>query len=144
MVSVRWQFDDMREELGRLREEMDKWFARPASAKWFRSAGVAANMWEADQEFFVEFELPGIDREALEILVTGKELTLKGKREQPEMEQANWLRKERSYGEFERTLELPEEVDADKVEATYVDGVLRIKLPKREQAQPRRIQIKTT
>ena len=60
----------------------------------------------------------------------------------PAVEGGTWHRQERGYGAFNRTVELPESVDADKVEASFTQGVLTIVLPKREEAKPRRISVK--
>ena len=69
-------------------------------------------------------------------------LTIKGERKTPSFDQGGWHRRERGYGRFNRTLELPTDVESDKVEAHFKHGVLLIELPKREEAKPRRIEVK--
>ncbi|MBN2294808.1 MAG: Hsp20/alpha crystallin family protein, partial [Pirellulales bacterium] len=78
----------------------------------------------------------------LEIYVTGgNQLTLKGKREAPAVEDGTWHRRERSFGSFSRAMTLPCGVDADKVDAILKDGVLTVTLPKMQQSKQRRIAI---
>jgi len=80
----------------------------------------------------------------LEILVTGNDqLSIKGTRQQPDGEAGVWHRRERMAAEFTRMITLPQPVDPDKVEASLKLGVLTIKLPKREEARPKKITVKT-
>jgi len=79
----------------------------------------------------------------LEIYVTGgNQLTIKGERKQPKFENATWHRQERGFGEFARVLTLPFPVNADKVQAEFSHGVLKITMPKSEEAKPRKIKVK--
>ena len=85
---------------------------------------------------------PGVDPASLDVSVEGNLLTLVGKRETaPEEGQPAYYRRERFSGEFRRTVVLPEGLDGDKAEARMHNGVLQLKLPKREELQPRRIEI---
>ena len=86
--------------------------------------------------------LSGMEMDDLELLIHGNELTIKGERKKPELKDASWRRRERGFGRFSRVLELPDDVDAEKVEAHFRNGVLLIELPKREEAKPRRIEVK--
>ena len=102
------------------------------------------NVWEDNDTVFVEAELPGLDLKDLEIYVTGRnQLTLKGERKQNPPEQAVWHREERGTGSFARVLTLPVQVDADKVDARFENGVLLVKLAKHEAAKPRKITVKS-
>ena len=78
----------------------------------------------------------------LEIYVHGAQLAVKGERKEPTCEKSTWHRRERGYGKFARVLELPLAVDEDKVEAAFKNGVLTIKLPKRADNKPRRIEVR--
>jgi HSP20 family protein len=101
------------------------------------------NLWEEDDAFFLEAELPGLDLKDLEIYVTGQDqLTLKGERKAPTLEKSLQHRQERGFGTFPRTLTLPMAVDANKVEARLENGVLKVRLPKSEAAKPHKIEIK--
>jgi len=102
----------------------------------------AVNVWEDGDFARLEVELPGMDLKDLEIYVTGgNQLTLKGDRKQPTLDKGVWQRQERGYGNFVRTLTLPFQVDPEKVEAKFENGVLRVALAKHESAKPRKIPI---
>jgi len=145
MLSTRWQpWSGMQHEMDRLRSEMDRLFTGSAPR---RTAGLAGavypplNVWEDSGNLYVEAELPGMEQEDLEIFVVGHQLTVKGERREPVSEQGTWYRRERGYGKFSRTVELPSEIDADRVSAAFKLGVLTITLPKLPEVQPRRIEV---
>jgi HSP20 family protein len=101
------------------------------------------NVWDDDENIYLEAELPGITLENLEITVTdGNQLTLKGQRQKAGAGKTTWHRQERAFGSFSRTLTLPVLVDSDRVEARFELGVLQVKLPKSPKAKPRRIEVK--
>jgi HSP20 family protein len=100
------------------------------------------NLWEDEANVHAECELPGLRLDDLEVTVLGSKLTIRGERKTAAPEGASSLRRERSYGEFSRTVELPIEIDAEKVEATLENGVLKVRLPKAKTALPRRIEVK--
>lgn len=99
----------------------------------------ALNLWEDAERFVVEAEVPGVKAEAVDIQLLDGTLFLKVTRE---AEPANYLRRERFAGTFQRTLDLPSGLDADRVDASLKDGVLTITLPKAEAAKPRRVPVK--
>ena len=99
------------------------------------------NAWEDKESAFVDAELPGVAREDLEVLVKDNELTIKGHRKPDPDEKRTWLRRERATEPFERTITLPWEVNAQKVEAKLANGVLTLRLPKSEQSQTRKVQV---
>jgi HSP20 family protein len=101
------------------------------------------NVWEDGDAFHVEAELPGLTQEQLQLSVTNRnQLTLQGERLPAEADKGRWHRRERGFGRFQRLLKLPAPVDADKIEATFENGVLHVTLPKAEEARPRRISVK--
>ena len=102
----------------------------------------AVNVWDDPERFYAEAELPGLKLEDLDITVVDDELTLSGTRVDREGEGANFHRRERGVGEFRRTLRLPVDIEVNHVEANLKDGILRIALPKAEEAKPRKIEIK--
>jgi HSP20 family protein len=103
----------------------------------------AVNIWEDGDNVTVEAELPGVDQNTLDILVTGdNQLTIKGERKPPVPEKGVWHRQERSFGQFTRSLTLPFEVDRDHVDARLENGVLILKLAKHYNAKPRKINVK--
>ncbi|MBN1515121.1 Hsp20/alpha crystallin family protein [Candidatus Sumerlaeota bacterium] len=90
----------------------------------------------------IEAELPGLTQDDFNIEVNNGRLTLKGeKTENKEVKQENYTHRERRYGAFQRVITLPETADAEKIEANYVNGVLKIAIPKKEEAKPRRITV---
>jgi HSP20 family protein len=102
------------------------------------------DIWEDDNNLYVEAELPGFELSDLEIYVTGgNQLSVKGERKQPELTGGTWHRQERGFGSFNRMIELPSDVDSDKVSAEFKHGVLTITMAKSEKVKPRRIEVKT-
>jgi len=127
-------------EFNQVQDEFAKWLERASTV-----ATTAPNMsvWEDENTVYAEADLPGIDPANLEVTVTeGNQLTVQGERKPAEIAGAVWLRQERPFGKFARVVGLPALVDADKVEAKYTDGVLRLTLPKHEAAKPRKIVVK--
>jgi len=101
------------------------------------------NVWEDAEGFYVEAELPGLKQEDLHVAVTNRtQVTIQGERKPDESLQGAWHRRERGFGRFQRSFTLPTAVDADKVEAKLEGGVLKLTLPKAEEAKPRRIAVK--
>lgn len=100
------------------------------------------NVWEQDDRFFIEAELPGFSMDDIEVSVLNDEVTITGARKPAETEGATYLRRERRYGSFTRTWTLPTEIDAEGVEASLNSGVLLVSLPKSAKAQPRKIEVK--
>lgn len=99
-------------------------------------------MYETKDDLHVTFELPGIREKEVQVTITGDLLTVKGERKwEKELKDESYHRMERVYGTFERAVPLPFPVQADKVKATYRDGVLDIRLPKADEVKPREIKI---
>lgn len=142
MLSTRWQ---PVAELNRLRNELDRAFVRNGPARSHSSAIAfpPLNMWENDDNLYVEAELPGFEMDDLDIYVSGgNQLSISGERKQPELEGGAWHRQERAFGKFRRTFELPCDVNADNVSAGFSGGVLTMTMPKSEEVKPRRIEVK--
>lgn len=103
----------------------------------------AVDVTESEKELVVSADLPGIDPQQVEITVQENILTLSGERKaESESKDESYHRVERAYGSFTRSFVLPSTVDETKVSAEYKDGVLRVHLPKREEAKPRKIDVK--
>jgi HSP20 family protein len=99
-------------------------------------------MYETKDDLVVTAELPGVNEKEVQLSITGDVLSLRGERTlNQETKQESFHRGERWYGRFERHLSLPISVQADKVKATYRDGVLTITLPKAEEIKPKSIKI---
>lgn len=100
------------------------------------------NIWENQDGVVITSELPGVKMEDLEVTVSGSVLTIKGSRKDEGCtDDSRCLRRERRSGEFVRTVELPFQVDAGKVEAKLTNGVLHINLPKAESEKPKKIAV---
>ena len=98
---------------------------------------------ETKSDLIVKAELPGIDPKEIDISLTGDTLTIKGEKQQEKEEkEENYYRIERSYGIFSRTIKLPVSVQNDRIKASYQHGVLKITLPKSEEAKQKQIKIK--
>jgi len=109
-----------------------------------RSAGVfpPMNVTQDDNNFYIRAEIPGVKAADLSVSALRNRVAITGKREIPkENDKVSYHRRERAEGEFSRTVSLPAEVVADKVEARYADGVLTLTLPKAEEAKPRQIAV---
>jgi len=108
------------------------------------SSGVfpPLNITQDNDSYYVRAELPGIKTADLSITALRNRVTIAGRREiSREGEKVSYHRKERAEGEFSRTITLPGDVAADKVEARYTDGVLELTLPKAEESKPRQIAV---
>jgi len=104
----------------------------------------AFDVSETENELIVRAEIPGMEKKDIDIHLTDGVLTIKGeKRHEKEDKEENYHRIERSYGAFSRTMRLPFEVETDKVDATYKDGVLKVTLPKSETAKLKKIDVKS-
>jgi HSP20 family protein len=91
----------------------------------------------------VKAELPGMEKENIEVNLTDHMLTIKGeKKKAEEVKEEKYYRSERSYGAFVRTLELPRDVHGDKIKATFKNGVLEVRMPKTEEAKAKEIKVK--
>jgi HSP20 family protein len=101
------------------------------------------NIWVSGDEAVVTTELPGIDPGDVDISVTGKTLTIRGSRRAEELKDEEYYhRRERWSGQLSKAIELPFNIEADKVDARFTKGVLYITLPKAEAERPRKIEIK--
>lgn len=104
------------------------------------------NVLNGPGDILVECEVAGLDRDDLDLSITGSTLTIKGtKNPQAEEEGENavrYLRRERGCGDFGRTVVLPEKVDPDGIEASLNAGILTVRLPKAQSALPRKIEVK--
>lgn len=143
---VRWE--PLR-ELVSLREAMDRLFEESVvgprwTSLWSSENGdtLAMGVLENDEAFVVTAPVPGVKPEEVDITVTGNTLLIKGetKAEQKE-EKGNYLHQEVRYGSFQRSMTLPLDVQGDKAEAVFENGVLTLTLPKAEAVKPKSIKI---
>jgi HSP20 family protein len=134
-----WEaFEDLEREVDRLLNSVSFGFHGIRLGGQF----PAVNMYELDNEYLLTSELPGTKVEDLEVSIANGLLNIKGRRSEPNGVPAErFRRQERFHGSWQRTLSIPERVREDALSADFIDGILRIHLPKGEQEQPRRIAV---
>lgn len=133
---VRWspwrELEAMQRRLGRIFDELE---LAPASVP-------AADVYETDGEVVVELEAPGFEEKELDVEVSDHTLVVKGERqEEQEKKNASFWCRERLERTFERRFVLPADVKTDDVSASFSKGVLRVRVPKRAEAKPRKVEI---
>jgi len=102
----------------------------------------AIEMYEEEGKYVVKAELPGMKEEDIDVSVTDDTLTIKGERKaENETTEENYYRSESSYGSFFRTIALPSNVDGEKIDAHYENGVLEVSLPKVVEAKPKKVKV---
>ena len=103
----------------------------------------ALDLTENPSELIVKAEIPGLDPKEVDISLADKLLTIKGeKKQEREEKEENYHLIERSFGSFSRSIQLPTEVKSDKISASYKNGILKIVLPKSEEAKKKEVKIK--
>ena len=142
------KYDPFR-ELRSLQDDVNRLFVT-AFPRNFDNEQMARGAWnpsvdisENDHAIVLEAELPGMKPENVELLIENNVITLRGERRvESKEEKENYHRVERSYGSFTRSFTLPRTVTGEDAQAEFRDGVLRVTLPKREEAKARKIEIK--
>ena len=145
MASVRYDpFRDLRS----LQEEVNRLFSTNLT-RAFGDEGIGRGAWapsvdiyENKDQIVLEAELPGMKQEDFDLSIENSVITLRGERRFEKTDDSdNYHRVERSYGSFTRSFTLPQTVSAEEAKAEYTNGVLRVTLPKREEAKSRRIEV---
>ena len=131
------------DEFWRLQQQMDELFGGGTGGirSLPRGSFPAINVGHTPEKVDVYLFAPGIDPKQLDIAIQQSLLTIAGKRDIPISEKAAYYRQERFSGEFRRVISLPEDVDPERVEAKYRDGIVQITVHRRESAKPRQIEI---
>jgi HSP20 family protein len=134
------------EEMERRFDDLFSWPLPPAV--WRRIPTMemgwapAIDVFEKEDKFVVKAELPGMKEEDIDISIVGDTLTIKGERKaESEVKEDDYYYCERSYGSFSRSIAIPSNVDAQKIEANYEDGVLEVSLPKTSKVKPKKISV---
>ena len=133
-------FDQMRRDMYRLFD------ALADARETLPTAGVfpLMNVTQDADNFYVRAEMPCVKADDLDISAVNRTLTIAGRREMPEEEGVSFHRKERTAGQFNRSITLPSEIDNERIEASYKNGLLTVTLAKPEIAKPRQITVKTS
>jgi HSP20 family protein len=141
MAVVRWE--PTRElasmEVDRLHRMFDNFFGENLQRGWMPPVDI----FETDgHEFVVKAELPGVQREDINLSFENNVLTIRGERKfTDEVKRDNYHRIERHYGSFSRSFAVPPTVDSSRIGASFKDGVLTIRMPQREEAKPKQIEV---
>ena len=127
-----------------LQRELERAFQSPFGGSGPSGRGVfpPVNVFQDTDAFVLKVEVPGIAPEQLSIEGQGRTLTISGKRDLPAPEKGAFHRRERSGGQFSRSLQLPDDLDVSRAEASCRLGVLTVRVPKKEETKPRQISIK--
>jgi HSP20 family protein len=130
----------------RLHREVDRLFSDSFAMAGGRTAPSypAINVWTNEDAAVITAELPGVDADDIDISVVNDSLTLSGERKAEGLEEGDqYHRRERGYGKFTRSFQLPFNVEADHVEALFENGILHLSLPRAEADKPKKITIKS-
>ena len=134
-------FEEFPAGLRVFQDSLSRLFSEPASRPW----SPAVDIYENENELVLKADIPEIDPKNVGIQIENGTLTLKGERKFEEQKNGKgYHRIERGYGTFVRAFTLPDTVDAEKVKADYKNGVLSVKLPKKEVAKPRTVNVEVT
>lgn len=138
MAYYGWTQSNPFQELLRLQQEMSRLFGESGHAP--SRAFPATNLYDDGENFMLRSELPGLDKDKLDITVAGDVLSIKGSRVDDKHE-GSYHRRERGWEDFHRSVTLPDTIDVEKVHAAYQDGVLEVTLPRAPDARPRKVSI---
>ncbi len=147
---TRW---DPLKEMEELQNRLSGLFGRaPVRRKNGEQESITVAEWaplvditEDDKEYLIKAELPEVKKEDVKVAVENGVLTISGERKsEKEEKNRKYHRIERAYGSFERSFSVPDDADADKVNAEFKDGVLKVHLPKSERAKPKQIEVRVS
>ena len=144
MAVIRWQPNsnlfDLRRDMNRLFEGFWGDDENPLPmTQW----APATDLVEKEDEFVLTAELPGMTQKDISVTITNNVVTIKGeKKQESENKEGSVHRTERTYGGFSRSFTLPAGARTEKVDASYRDGVLSLRIPKAEEAKPKQIEVK--
>ena len=141
MTLVRWDpFQELASFSNRLNRSLNDVSTRTEDS--FGAWAPPVDIFEKDHKLVIRAELPGVQKDDIEVGIENGVLTLKGERKrEAEFNEDNAYRLERVYGAFTRSFSLPTTVDPSKIEAVYKEGVLQVTVPKLEAAKPKKVQI---
>jgi len=146
MPIVRWtpfrELSTVQDRMNKLFEDVIRSPYRPDEGFVVSAWTPAVDIYETDKEIVLKAELPEMPEKDIEIRVEDNNLIVSGeRRKEKEVKEENYHRIERSYGSFYRSFTLPHAVDRENIKASYKDGVLKVILPKKEEAKPKQIKI---
>jgi len=134
-----------------LRDQVNRLFDEVAAPRPGTREGNGSRVWaplvnvvETADAVVVTLDVPGVERDGIDVQLTADTLTIQGERKSERKEGESYVHLERPYGTFRRSFNIGVPVQADRVTATYRDGVLTVTLPKAETLKPRKVQIQTS
>jgi HSP20 family protein len=144
---IRWE---PTRELTTLRDRMDRLFSEAMGRGWGREEALTTAVWmpavdvfETEESIVLKADLPDVNKDEVDISVQNNTLTIRGERKrEKEVNEKDFYRMERTYGSFARSFGLPPTVDAERIDASFANGVLTLTLPKREESKPKQIKVK--
>jgi HSP20 family protein len=154
MALVKWEprselepVRSLRQEVDRLFEDFFRGWPKPWSTGWLAPAEGAfapsIDLRETDKELILTAEVPGLQKEDVDVNIMEQSVTIRGERKQEkETKEQNYHYRETSFGSFQRVIPLPAPIVADKAKAKLKDGVLTLTLPKAEPSKPRGVKVK--
>jgi len=138
-----------RAQFGAMACNIDRWFDDMLGGRQFGESDSGwvprADIHETDEAFIVQVDLPGVDKDAVKVKFEDDTLIVSGERKhESKADEKNFHRVERMYGNFTRSICMPKEVNADKISASFKNGVLEITLPKSEEVKSKEIEVKVS
>src|SRR5467141_1697645 len=145
-VLTRWdpfrEFTTLQERMNRLVRDRYRAEGGPEESLTTTNFAPPVDVYEDEHSITLKIEVPGIDEKDIDVRIENNTLTVHGERKiEKEEKEENYRRVERQYGSFTRTFNLPPTVDAEKVQADYDKGVLKVTLPKKAEAKPKQIKV---
>lgn len=147
---IRWDRANPLRELENIGERFNRFFDQLSSTRGNGGETMTVADWipnvdvtEDDKEYLIKVEIPEVDKKDVKVNVQEGMLTIQGERKKEKEEKGKrYHRMERVYGTFVRSFTLPEDVDEEKIEAEFKDGMLMVRLPKSEKAKPKKLEVK--
>jgi len=144
MSVTRWEpfrnLNTLQEQVNRLFE--DRFAPSRSGHAELASWAPAVDIYETENDLVVKADLPDVQEKDIDVRVENNTLTIRGERKfSSEVHEDNYLRVERAYGTFTRSFSLPNTVNTEGIKAEYRNGVLNVRMPKREETKPRQIKI---
>jgi HSP20 family protein len=142
----RWDpFHDFPKVQEQLNRYLGDAFLRRANDSSLTTWAPEVDIHETEDALVLEADLPGMEEKDLDVRVENNTLTVRGERKfEKKVSEENYLRVERAYGSFSRSFALPHTIDPEAIKADYRNGVLTIRVPKREEAKPRQVKVNVT
>ena len=125
-----------------LEEVVESFFPTVLAEQEGRTTLAPVVISEDKDNYYIRILLPGVEPDKINVVLQDRQLSIEGERKPEIEEKATFLRRERPYGKFKRVINLSEQVDSEKVEASYKNGILLLTLPKKEELKPKQITIK--